>query len=310
LPVRNGLVFFATDARLENVPVGSEQDRNTQQIVDAFAHVAAMKESDPTGNFSSWVKHTNFGDALQSAANMFLPGNITGRNVIFVTDGEPSAGPVVPADDRIREKNFGWAKDSATALRDTLGGNAALLPVEIQRSNYNPAATALLEDIAGPPGPLTRNPGMYTLATKMDDLRAVMNSLTQSLCAFGPLSPGPSAPPDAYRIRTLGLPGYADLAGDPQRVFVFIRFEDGSERRLALLASEKDRGDNMLKSLQNVNGGQGVGGFVYAYNGQTQGGFVILTLLACNILGDSPANRLVVRWDTPQLSPLPYPPPR
>jgi hypothetical protein len=265
LPVRNGLVVF-------NDTVVAEAAPPTNKVNNLQAIQAALNKVVPLGRTNTRVALRRAGQQQQPMPN--------DRNVILISDGEPTlGGPCAPS----QACHFNAGQTEADVVRNTV--RAALFAVEIRRTNFTPQAEQFLRSIAGLPGSGGNDPAMYFTVQSALGITSFLIGLTRGICAFGPLDPGPGAPPDAVRIR----PTQTDLVGPPRRVFAFLRLANGVEVALPRVKNRDQRFNDP--------------GFEYEVD--ATGAYVILTLRTCNDLGADANRRLVVRWDDAQLSPPP-----
>lgn len=276
LPVRNGLVIFSTTVMRTVAPPTSNAN-NLTAISNAFLGIG------PNGQ-------TNTEGALRAARDQQEVVN-TGRNVLLITDGEPTRSippECGPANDPC---HFQAAEDESVILRND--ADSALFTTEIRRTNYTTQTTTFLQNISGPkdsPGGDTA----YVVPSVAGPLgiRNFLLTLTASVCAFGPLDPDAGAPPDGFRPRAttpdlLVWTPSGDLAR--QRVFAYIR-EGGGHEQAIQPVPDRDAATGEGFQLVVVPG---------------RGHFIVLTLASCNVLGGHWARTLVVRWDDPQLVPAP-----
>jgi len=269
LPVRNGLVIFST-AVVQDVPPPTQKENKVQlqKIQSALAKVTP-----------STVAGTNTREGLRRAGQD-LQSMPPGRNVMLITDGDPTlGGPCnlgLPC-------HYTAAENEADALRNVT--QAALFAAEIRRSNSDQQMTSFLQGIAGMPGSAGNDPEMYFLVDSAGGMMQLLIGVASGVCAFGPLTPAPGSGPDPYRLRGSAQ----DLAGPPQRVFAFFREPNASETPMRMVPDRVAAFNQM--------------GFEYVV--EPDGAYVVLTLEACRYLGDDPARLVVVRWDDAQLSPAP-----
>ena len=276
LPVRNGVVIF-NDAVVRHEPPPAGNVNNLAAIQSAFTQAGA-----PTGL-------TNARAALDQV-RVDLTANTQlddGRNVVFISDGEPTLGGACPAQAAC---HFTAGVQAATQLRDLADSGAALFTLEIRRSNYWTAVTDFMHQISGGPHTAGNDPTMSFSAQNQIGITSFITGLTRSICAFGPLTPRPlTAGTDAFRLR----PPVRNPGQDPRRVFAFLREQNGQETPIPFVPNR-----DLVPTAP---------GFEYATNVDNES-FVILTLASCNQLGADATRRLVVRWDEPQLIPPPKAP--
>ncbi len=283
LPVRNGVVVFEND-----IAPGSVAPPQ-QKVVDHGKAISdgVAKLNPATGKMS------NAFAALQRAGADLANSGPGGRNVVFISDGESTAGGLGCANRT--QCNIDQARQESDKLRALVPDGVALFSVEIRRKNFTPEAEQFLRAIAGPPAaaglaaPDVDKAAFYHLAQSILGIQTFLNDLTRSICTFGPLDPAPGAPADAVRMRR----GVLGLMGPPRRVHAHLRNVNGQETVIPSVPARD------LVPEQP--------GFEYLLqekNGQRRA-YVILTRTSCNQLGSHVANRLVVRWDEAQLSPLP-----
>ncbi len=294
LPIRNGIVVYRNvqPANWVDAPPPVDQ-RNAAGVGSVFAavlepcvdHKPCPLKTDPG---------TNTSRALNTAADL-LVGQNTGRNVLFITDGEPTlsgAGCNSVSDPCAATDHFAAARTAATGVRNT--ARAALFVVEIRRKAYSPANTALLRQMAGQPGTGGNDPEMLFQVQSELGIQTFMLGLSRSICSFGPLDPGPGAPADALRLRA-GSPVLNNPAiqvADPrqQRVFAYILEPNGvTERRLRMVPNRDTVNDPSVFAFQYLLDPSG-------------DAWVVLNLPACNYLGMDPERTVVVRWDDAQLT--------
>ncbi len=271
LPVRNGVVVFnETVVKAVDPPIDNDNESIIQPIITAL-------------NTTTLIGRSNFVDALERTRvqmDKILKG---GRNVLFVSDGEPTLGGPCPPQDHC---HIDKAEQKADQVRKLQNGNptdgVALFTVEIRRSNWDPATSSyVMLHMAGAPMSDGNDAAMNTPVQNVTEIEAFLNEFTKSVCAFGPLDPGPGAPPKDCRPRRV-LP---NLAGPPPRVFAFLRYPSG--------------GELPIRPVPNRDAVPHEQGFEYVVN--EKGAFVVLTLASCQALGKDPLRRLVIRWDDPQL---------
>jgi hypothetical protein len=277
LPVRNGVVIFNDGvAAAIDPPVDNDNETIVQPIL------TALNTTVPTGQ-------TNTTAGLERARvqmNTIVTG---GRNVLLVSDGEPTlGGPCAPQE----ACHITEAEKKAGQVRNLVNGNpsdgVALFTVEIRRSNWDPKVSSnVMLHMAGQPMSAGNDPTMNTPVQNAAEIEAFLTEFTKSICAFGPLDPGPGAAAKDCRPRSVN----PSLLGPPQRVFSFLRYPSGQE---AVIPRVPNR--DLVPNAQ---------GFEYVVN--EKGSFVVLTLASCQALGKDPLRRLVIRWDDPQLVEAPRP---
>ncbi len=264
LPVRNGAVVFnSVVLPFALAPPPSTNTNNLAAITTALRSVAL-------------ADGTNTRAALATAQQLLesQPEGVR-RYVILLSDGQPTRGdPSCPPDDPC---HILAAEQAATGLRQT--GLANLVGAEIRHMGSSSSTEAFLRRISGKLGSAGNDPSMYEMFLTRVSIGSYINKLTRIICTFGPLEPHPGSPADDFRLR----PSNPHPPGPPQRIFAFLRTPDGAEE---LIPKVEDR---------DIKGP----GFEYAED--DKGAFVILTLDSCNDLGADAEQRLVVRWDDPQL---------
>jgi hypothetical protein len=150
--------------------------------------------------------------------------------------------------------------------------------------------TDFMHQISGGPHTAGNDPAMAFTAQNQIGITSFITGLTRSICAFGPLSPAPlTAGADGPRLRA-PIP---DPSQDPRRIFVLRREPGGAEHAIDMKPNR-----DLVPADEH--------GFEYMTVDDKS--YVILTLASCNWLGSHADNRIVVRWDDPQLVPPPTPP--
>jgi Flp pilus assembly protein TadG len=281
LPVRNGVILFNRTVVAQSAPPPGNQN-NLQGIQQAFVQAGTPRDlTDARGALDRARQH--------------LTGMLGGRNVVFVSDGEPTAGPCGP-DQAVC--HFQEAVQASNLLRnlvvegDGIHDGVALFTVEIRRSNYWSQVTDFLRAISGKPMSAGNDATMSFPAQSMIGIQQFITGLTRSICMFGPLDPKlgdptPAASRDPVASPLRGRPGNPDLNNGRRRVFAFLREPVPSEI------------EHPLPIVPNRDFVPNQQGFEYFVVGQDA--FVILTLASCNYLGADNGRRLIVRWDDPQL---------
>jgi hypothetical protein len=272
LPVRNGIVIFNEGVvHAVDPPIDNDNETVVQPIVTAL-------------NSTVLIGRTNFVSALERARVQMDKILVGGRNVLFVSDGEPTIGGAgcLPQD----PCQINAAETKADQVRKLQNGNpadgVALFTVEIRRSNWDPnASSQVMLHMAGQPMSDGNDPDMNTPVQNVAEIQAFLSEFTKSICAFGPLDPGPGAAAKDCRPRAVN----PNLAGPPQRIFAFLRYPNSAEA--------------VIPRVPNRDAVPTQQGFEYVEN--AQGSFVVLTLASCQSLGKDPFRRLAVRWDDPQL---------
>jgi hypothetical protein len=285
LPVRNGVILFNRTVVAQAPPPAGNMN-NLQAINQAFTQAGTPRDlTDAKGAIDRARQH--------------LTGMQGGRNVVFVSDGEPTAGPCGP-DQAVC--HFQEAVQASNLLRnlvvegDGIHDGVSVFTVEVRRSNYWTQVTDFLRAISGKPMSAGNDATMSFPAQSMIGIQQFITGLTRSICMFGPLDPKLGAPDlvnsrDKVASPLRGRPGNADLNGTRRRIFAFLREHAPSEIEHALpIVPNRD----LVPAQQ---------GFEYFTVGQDA--FVILTLASCNYLGADSGRRLIVRWDDPQLVPPP-----
>ncbi len=262
LPVRNGVVVFNNNV-VSQAPPPVGKNNNLSAIS------TALNSASPQGRTNAFAALQRGRQQLQN-----LPG---GRNMIFISDGEPTVGGPCAVNEPC---HFTVANQEASRVRND--AQAAIFSVEIRRTNFTTQAEQLLTGIAGLPNTAGGDSSMSYLVQGALGIVQFITGLTRSICAFGPLSPGPGAPPDTLRPRSTN----GNLSGPPRRVFAFIREPTGTEWSIPIVTNR-----DTIPSTQQ--------GFEYFTD--ASGAYVILSLGTCNHLGENPDRRLVVRWDDAQL---------
>lgn len=265
LPARNGLIVY-NNTVVKSVNPPSAKQHNFFPIKQALSS-------------TTLVNGTNIAAAFDRARSMFSGITYKGKNVILISDGAPTAAPGCALMDQVCA--FPRTRQASDQLRNN--ARSAIFSVEIRGKNYDPADTQNLVRYSGQPGTSGSNSNMvFPVQTKLM-VQAFMNSLTASICAFGPLSPGPNAPPDTYRPRR-GHPNPQNLARP--RIYAFLRNEVTRQETPIPLVPNRD----------NVPFSRG-----FEFSMQAGQAYAVLTLKSCNDLGSNPDHRIVVRWDDAQL---------
>ena len=260
LPVRNGLVIFNEGVR-RTVEVSAEHANNVAAVQEAMDSVS------PGGS-------TNTKEALNRAREL-LSGVQGGRNIILMTDGDPTDGGGIlgsficwPWD---WDCHYRAARESGRNVRQMPPNGAALFAVETAREGAPADASRLLQQIGGWAMSEGSDPSMYFRLTNYADIAGFIRALTRAICAFGPLTAGPNP---------------ADLEGPNPKVTVAIKDSTGAE---ILLPKIEDR-----NTVPDTTPG-------YQYVITAEGARVLLTLKSCGELGADPARRLMVRWNSPHI---------
>lgn len=271
LPVRNGLVIF------NDIVIPGDTAPPATNVSNAAAIGTALGASVPNGR-------TNASAALNRARALFA-GLGGGRNVILISDGEPTMGGVCPPNGAC---HFDAGIAAAAALRARNQGSAAIFSVEIRRTNYATQASDFMIGVSGQPGTAGNDQTMRFLAQDTVGISMFIAGLTRAICAFGPLEPGAGTAADAWRPR----PVTPDLLRPRQRIFTFVREPDGSDTAVPLLA-DNDRDRHPTDP-----------GFEYWRDAARGEDWVILTQASCQYLGLDGRRRVVVRWDDAHLIPF------
>ena len=228
---------------------------------------------------------TNIYDAFKQSRKLLTGfGGKDGKNVILISDGEPSRAPGCANGSACCITK---ARNESAVLRKT--GGAAIFAVEIRRTNYTKLSSTFLKAVAGQPGTNGNNGSMHYHVQSVLGVQAFLNSLTRSICAFGPLYPRPGTGHHAVRRPRLdnSVVGNRSNPLKPTlRAYAFIRHATGKEVRIPLV---KNRDTAPLKA-----------GWEY-YKDAKGDVRVILSIKSCNDLGVDLNRRLVVRWDDPVL---------
>ena len=280
LPVRNGVVIFANSWLHAVGPSFNSANKLT-------ALKQAVKKTNPkTGcPMAGHVcpkctpyKGTNTYEAMRQTRILLNPwSNIHGKNVILITDGEPTRAAGCPnASLCCFTKGRQWANLVRT------NNYAHLFTVEIRRTNYTAQATTFLRQISGAAGSSGSDKNFQYQVQSVLAIQAFLNSLTRSICAFGPLKPRPGTGLHA-QMRPRGSRIRPDL--NPRRIFAFLKWGTKEVK----IPKVKNRDTNPLQR-----------GWEY-YTDPKGDVYVILSLQSCNDLGANAVNRLVVRWGEPAL---------
>lgn len=270
LPVRNGLVIFNDAVTRDAAPPATN-------VSNAAAIGTALSLGFPSGR-------TNASAALNRARTRFA-GLGGGRNVVLISDGEPTLGGLCPPNAGC---HFDAGIAAAAALRARTQGSAAIFSVEIRRTNYATQASDFMIGVSGQPGTAGNDQTMRFLAQDTVGITMFIAGLTRAICAFGPLRPGAGAAADAWRPR----PVAPDLLNPRQRIFTFVREPDGSETAVPLLG-DNDRDRHPTDP-----------GFEYWRDAARGEDWIILTLASCQYLGLDGRRTVVVRWDDAHLIPF------
>lgn len=266
-PARNGLVTFNSVWRNKVTPTKSSSN-NLSSISTALKATSL-----DTG--------TNIYDAFLRSRQIVTPfGSKDGKNVILITDGEPTH-----AAGCAKQSLCCWTKARSQASVVRNSARAAIFTVEIRRTNYTQQSTTFLKRVSGQPGTAGNNGGMHYIVQSALGVQAFLNALTRSICAWGPLHPRPGT--GYHNVRRPRPNGSRlNLIKPKQRIFAFIRYPGGKEIRIPMVS---DRNSKPLKP-----------GWEYHIDSKGDA-HVILSIKSCNDLGGSAARRLVVRWDDPVL---------
>ncbi len=271
-PARNGLVTF-NNSWAKSVYPSKTSANNLSAITFAL-------------KATSLADGTNIHAAFKRSRQLLTGfGGNDGKNVILISDGEPSRAPGCAKGSACCITK---ARNESSVLRKT--ARAALFSVEIRRTNYTKLSSTFLKGVAGQPGTNGNNGKMHYHVQSVLGVQSFLNSLTRSICAFGPLSPRPGT---GYHVVRRPRPNGAPVGNrkDPRkptlRIYAFIRdTASGLEDRIPMV---KNRDAAPLKP-----------GWEY-YKDPKGDVRIILSIKSCNDLGVSPNRRLVVRWDDPVL---------
>ncbi len=242
LPIRYGLVTYNNTA-YTSVPPPKANYSNLGAIK------AAMHWS-----YNSGLNNTAAG--LQAARKLLGQHPGAPRHLVLVNTDIPTAATGC-------KSNSSCCVSSAHAESALVrsGAKAALHTVEIRRNGHPKALTSFLTQISGVAGSKGNDASMRHVVADNKGVDALINGITRSACALGPLpvSPGASA---------------------PKKVKVYFRNTNGKLKQVPQVAN---RDAFPLKP-----------GFEYHVNGSHA--LVIPTVKTCNDLGYMPQNRIVVRW--------------
>ncbi len=264
-PARNGLVTF-NDKWVKSV-FPSKTSANNLNAIKFALNATGLKAG------------TNTAGALKRSRTLLNAFSTNdGKNVIMISDGEPSRGPGCANQSACC---FNVARSQASAVRNST--KAAVFTVEIRRTNYTAQATTLMRRMAGQPGTAGNNSAMHFHVQSVLGVQAFLNELTRSICSWGPLHPPPGYGYDAVRRPRGSRP---DPQKKPQRIFAFIRHAGGKEVP--------------IRKVDNRDAAPLKPGFEY-YRASSTKAYIILSIKSCNDMGYSASRRLVVRWDDPVL---------
>lgn len=174
LPVRHGLVVFHTTIAA-SVPPPATNSANTLAISNVLSTAKAEQA-------------TNTAAGLEQARKMMASSTCAFKTVTLITDGEPTRAAGCPKQSICA---FTKAQQEAALVRVRAG--AALIPLEIRRTNYILLTSKLLLQMAGQAGTGGGDGTLYFSAKDRPGVDRFLKKMTRRICSVGPLVPAPSS---------------------------------------------------------------------------------------------------------------------